>query len=107
MICKLDGFGNNLILSVEDEIEFIIEGMFIFFDLLKESVGKVIVVLWDNGVVIKVFIGDNLVVMVCICLEVGIDMYDILIGIQVEVMLDVELVFEVEKCVVFVWLMLL
>ncbi|SUH33978.1 Magnesium transporting ATPase, P-type 1 [Salmonella enterica subsp. enterica] len=83
---KLDGSGNNPTLSVEDETELTIEGMLTFLDPPKESAGKAIAALRDNGVAVKVLTGDNPVVTARICLEVGIDTHDILTGTQVEAM---------------------
>ncbi|MDI5676141.1 HAD-IC family P-type ATPase, partial [Salmonella enterica subsp. enterica serovar Anatum] len=98
---KLDGSGNNPTLSVEDETELTIEGMLTFLDPPKESAGKAIAALRDNGVAVKVLTGDNPVVTARICLEVGIDTHDILTGTQVEAMSDAELASEVEKRAVF------
>ncbi len=98
---KLDGSGNNPTLSVEDETELTIEGMLTFLDPPKESAGKAIAALRDNGVAVKVLTGDNPVVTARICLEVGIDTHDILTGTRVEAMSDAELASEVEKRAVF------
>lgn len=98
---KLDGSGNNPTLSVEDETELTIEGMLTFLDPPKESAGKAIAALRDNGVAVKVLTGDNPVVTARICLEVGIDTHDILTGTRVEAMSDAELAPEVEKRAVF------
>lgn len=81
--------------------------MLIFFDLFKESVEVVIVVLCENGVVVKVLIGDNLIIMVKICCDVGLESGELLSGFDIENMDDVMLVWEVELCMVFIKLMLL
>ncbi len=65
---------------MEDETELTIEGMLTFLDPPKESAGKAIAALRDNGVAVKVLTGDNPVVTARICLEVGIDTHDILTG---------------------------
>lgn len=75
--------------GVSDECDLVIVGLLIFFDLLKEIVGLVIVVLCENGVVVKVFIGDNLVVSVKICCEVGLDVGELLFGCDIDLMDDV------------------
>ncbi|SUG30812.1 Magnesium transporting ATPase, P-type 1 [Salmonella enterica subsp. arizonae] len=98
---KLDGSAAHRPLSTEDEKELTIEGMLTFLDPPKESAGKAISALRDNGVAVKVLTGDNPVVTARICLEVGIDAHDILTGTQVEAMSDVELEAEVEKREVF------
>ncbi len=86
---------------MEDETELTIEGMLTFLDPPKESAGKAIAALRDNGVAVKVLTGDNPVVTARICLEVGIDTHDILTGTRVEAMSDAELASEVEKRAVF------
>ncbi len=77
------------------------EGMLTFLDPPKESAGKAITALRDNGVAVKVLTGDNPVVTARICLEVGIDAHGILTGTQIEAMTDRELEREVEMCSVF------
>ncbi|WP_079774264.1 magnesium-translocating P-type ATPase [Salmonella bongori] len=98
---KLEGCEINPTLSTEDETALTIEGMLTFLDPPKESAGKAISALRDNGVAVKVLTGDNPVVTARICLEVGIDTHDILTGTQVEAMSDAELASEVEKRAVF------
>ncbi len=98
---KLDDSALHLPLSTADEQELTVEGMLTFLDPPKESAGKAIAALRDNGVAVKVLTGDNPVVTARICLEVGIDAHDILTGAQVEGMSDSELACEVEKRAVF------
>lgn len=98
---KLEGTAWNQPLSTVDEQGLTLEGMLTFLDPPKESVGKAITALRDNGVAVKVLTGDNPVVTARICLEVGIDAHDILTGAQIEVMSDSELEREVEKRAVF------
>lgn len=98
---KLDEMAQHQPLSTADEQGLTVEGMLTFLDPPKESAGKAIAALRDNGVAVKVLTGDNPVVTARICLEVGIDAHDILTGAQVEGMSDSELVSEVEKRAVF------
>lgn len=98
---KLDDAALNVPLTAADEQGLTVEGMLTFLDPLKESAGKAITALRDNGVAVKVLTGDNPVVTARICLEVGIDAHDILTGQQVESMTDRQLQQEVEKRAVF------
>lgn len=98
---KLDETALHQPLSTADEQGLTVEGMLTFLDPPKESAGKAIAALRDNGVAVKVLTGDNPVVTARICLEVGIDAHDILTGAQVEGMSDSELGCEVEKRAVF------
>ncbi|HBQ1170244.1 TPA: magnesium-translocating P-type ATPase [Klebsiella aerogenes] len=98
---KLDDTALNVPLTAADEQGLTVEGMLTFLDPPKESAGKAITALRDNGVAVKVLTGDNPVVTARICLEVGIDAHDILTGQQVESMTDRQLQQEVEKRAVF------
>ena len=98
---KLDDSALTTPLCTADEQGLTVEGMLTFLDPPKESAGKAIAALRDNGVAVKVLTGDNLVVTARICLEVGIDAHGILTGAQIEAMTDNELEREVEKRAVF------
>ncbi|EIQ0901765.1 TPA: magnesium-translocating P-type ATPase [Escherichia coli] len=98
---NLDDSALTTPLCSTDEKGLTVEGMLTFLDPPKESAGKAITALGDNGVAVKVLTGDNPVVTARICQEVGIDAHDILIGGQVEAMTDKELESEVEKRSVF------
>lgn len=98
---KLDDAALSVPLTAADEQGLTVEGMLTFLDPPKESAGKAITALRDNGVAVKVLTGDNPVVTARICLEVGIDAHDILTGQQVESMTDRQLQQEVEKRAVF------
>lgn len=98
---KLNDAALTTPLSTADEQGLTVEGMLTFLDPPKESAGKAITALRDNGVAVKVLTGDNPVVTARICLEVGIDAHDILTGAQIEAMTDNELEREVEKRAVF------
>lgn len=69
---KMDNYALTTPLSPADEQELTIEGMLTFLDPPKESAGKAITALRDNGVSVKVLTGDNPVVTARICMEVGI-----------------------------------
>ncbi|MGX5057019.1 magnesium-translocating P-type ATPase [Enterobacter asburiae] len=98
---KLDDSALTTPLCTADEQGLTVEGMLTFLDPPKESAGKAIAALRDNGVAVKVLTGDNPVVTARICLEVGIDAHGILTGAQIEAMTDRELEREVETRSVF------
>ena len=98
---KLDDSALTTPLCAADEQGLTVEGMLTFLDPPKESAGKAITALRDNGVAVKVLTGDNPVVTARICLEVGIDAHGILTGAQIEAMTDNELEREVETRSVF------
>ena len=98
---KLDDAALTTPLCTADERGLTVEGMLTFLDPPKESAGKAITALRENGVAVKVLTGDNPVVTARICLEVGIDANDILTGAQIEAMTDRELEREVETRSVF------
>lgn len=98
---KLDDSALTRPLCTADEQRLTVEGMLTFLDPPKESAGKAITALRDNGVAVKVLTGDNPVVTARICLEVGIDAHGILTGTQIEAMTDRELEREVEMRSVF------
>jgi Mg2+-importing ATPase len=98
---KLDDSALTTPLCNADEQGLTVEGMLTFLDPPKESAGKAITALRDNGVAVKVLTGDNPVVTARICLEVGIDAHGILTGAQIEAMTDRELEREVETRSVF------
>ena len=98
---KLDDSALTAPLCADDEQGLTVEGMLTFLDPPKESAGKAITALRDNGVAVKVLTGDNPVVTARICLEVGIDAHGILTGPQIEAMTDNELEREVETRAVF------
>ncbi|UAK22231.1 magnesium-translocating P-type ATPase [Kluyvera sp. CRP] len=93
---KLDDSALTTPLCTADEQGLTVEGMLTFLDPPKESAGKAITALRDNGVAVKVLTGDNPVVTARICLEVGIDAHGILTGAQIETMTDRDLEREVE-----------
>lgn len=98
---KLDDSTLTTPLCTADEQGLTVEGMLTFLDLPKESAGKAIAVLRDNGLAVKVLTGDNPVVTARICLEVGINAQGIPTGAQTEAMKDRDLERQVEMCSVF------
>jgi Mg2+-importing ATPase len=92
--------GNNSF-SVKDEQELTLIGYIAFLDPPKESTAPAIKALKQHGVTVKVLTGDNELVTVKICREVGLPIEGILLGADVEAMPDAELAAKVEQCNIF------
>lgn len=75
-----------------DEFDLIFEGYIVFFDLLKEIIVLVLKVLKVSGIIVKIFIGDSELVVVKVCYEVGLDVGEVVIGSDIEMLFDDELV---------------
>ncbi|UYK97522.1 magnesium-translocating P-type ATPase [Pantoea stewartii] len=93
--------GIALPLSSNDECELTIEGMLTFLDPPKESAGKAIQALKDSGVKVKVLTGDNPLVTLRVCQEVGLASEAMLTGNEIDDMSDAVLRTEVERCMIF------
>ncbi len=87
--------------EVMDEAGLILIGYIAFLDPPKESTAPAIKALKEHGVSVKVLTGDNELVTVKICREVGLPIEGILLGANVEDMPEVELAEMVEKCNIF------
>jgi Mg2+-importing ATPase len=87
--------------SKEDENDLVLKGYTAFFDPPKETAHEAIGALQKHGVAVKVLTGDNELVAVKICREVGIQTEYVLRGDQLENMSDEELAKEVERTTVF------
>lgn len=90
-----------------DEFDLIFEGYIVFFDLLKEIIVLVLKVLKVSGIIVKIFIGDSELVAVKVCYEVGLDVGEVVIGSDIEMLFDDELVNFVQCIMLFVCLMLM
>lgn len=90
------------IYGVADECGLMLVGYIVFFDPFKEFAAFVLKVFKAYGVVVKVLTGDNLLVAVKICCEVGLPVAGMLLGVDVEAMNDAVLFEAVEKTTVFV-----
>ncbi len=88
-------------LSREDECELTIEGLLTFLDPPKESAGKAIQALKDSGIRVKVLTGDNPLVTMRVCQEIGLASEAMLTGNEIEAMSDDELRRDVERCMIF------
>jgi Mg2+-importing ATPase len=87
--------------SVKDEQELILIGYIAFLDPPKESTAPALKALKQHGIAVKVLTGDNELVTVKICREVGLSIEGILLGAHIEDMTEFELAEQVERCNVF------
>ncbi|UIL53347.1 MULTISPECIES: magnesium-translocating P-type ATPase [Pantoea] len=88
-------------LSHSDERELTLEGLLTFRDPPKASAGKAIQALRDHGVAVKVLTGDNPLVTLRVCQDVGLRDPAMLTGDQIEAMDDAQLAQEAERCTLF------
>lgn len=87
--------------GIEDEAEMVLIGYLAFLDPPKPSAQEAIEALDTHGVEIKVLSGDNDLVTKTVCLQVGIDTQNILLGADIEDMDDEELKVEARKTNIF------
>lgn len=87
--------------SVADEQALTLIGYIAFLDPPKESTAPALKALKEHGVSVKVLTGDNELVTVKICREVGLPIAGILLGADVEAMSEKELAEKVEYCNIF------
>ena len=87
--------------SVKDEQELILIGYIAFLDPPKESTAPALKALKAHGITVKVLTGDNELVTVKICREVGLPIEGILLGADVEAMPEALLAEKVENCNIF------
>ena len=91
----------NVSYSVADEHALTLIGYIAFLDPPKESTAPAIKALEEHGVTVKVLTGDNELVTLKICREVGLRIEGVLLGAQVEDMLEAVLAEQVEQCNIF------
>ena len=87
--------------SVKDEQELTLIGYIAFLDPPKESTAPALKALKAHGITVKVQTGDNELVTVKICREVGLPIEGILLGSNVDAMPEAELAEKVEHCNIF------
>ena len=87
--------------SVKDEKELAIRGFLTFLDPPKESAYEAISALNEHGVGVKVLTGDNEIITIKVCREVGLEPGVPLLGIEIEQMDDVELKEQIEQRTIF------
>jgi len=77
--------------KTEDEANLIVRGFLTFFDPPKDSAAPAIRALQDYGVAVKVLTGDNAIVTLKVCRDVGLDPGTPLVGAEIEAMSDDQL----------------
>ncbi|VVE24250.1 magnesium-translocating P-type ATPase [Pandoraea nosoerga] len=87
--------------SVADERELVLVGYIAFLDPPKESTAPALQALAACGVDVKVLTGDNDLVTVKVCREVGLAVTGCVLGDAIESMSDAELARTVERANVF------
>ena len=87
--------------SVKDEQELTLIGYIAFLDPPKESTAPALKALKAHGITVKVLTGDNELVTVKICREVGLPIEGILLGADVDGMPEAMLAEKVEHCNIF------
>jgi len=87
--------------SVADEKDMTLIGFMGFLDPAKESAISAIKSLHEHGVTVKVLTGDNAIVAKKVCQDVGIGVTNILLGTDIEVLSDEELMGQVDETNLF------
>ncbi|UYZ84087.1 magnesium-translocating P-type ATPase [Entomomonas sp. E2T0] len=87
--------------TIADELDLVIEGFLTFLDPPKDTAEAALTALRDNGVGVKVLTGDNPVITLKICREVGLDAGEPLIGKEIDLLDDETLHSKVEEHTVF------
>lgn len=91
----------SLPLSAQAEQQLELQGILTFLDPAKESAISAIAALRENGVTVKVLTGDNAIITEKICHDVGLNISEIMSGLEVEALSDEELSQKVEQVSVF------
>jgi len=89
------------ICSKDDERELVLKGYVAFLDPPKNTAGRAIEALHNNGVAVKILTGDNQLISRKVCKDVGLSADPMLLGGDVEKMLDAELADAAEKTTLF------
>lgn len=87
--------------EVKDESDMILTGYLAFLDPPKSSAAPAIATLAEYGVATKILTGDNDKVTQAVCEKVGLDVDNILLGVEVDALSDEELSQAVEDTTVF------
>lgn len=87
--------------SVQDEKSLAIRGFLTFLDPPKESAYEAISALNEHGVGVKVLTGDNEIITIKVCREVGLEPGIPLLGNDIEKMSDAELKEQIEQRTIF------
>jgi Mg2+-importing ATPase len=87
--------------SVKDENNLIFLGLMAFLDPPKETAYEAIEILENHGIKVKVLTGDNDIITLKVCKQVGLQVEELLLGDAIEKMSDVELAKRVEQTTIF------
>ena len=87
--------------SRDDDSDLTLKGFIAFLDPPKDSAAEAIEALNANGVAVKILTGDNAIVTLNVCRQVGITVENYLVGPQVEAMGDDELTIAARTTQVF------
>ncbi|WLT05807.1 magnesium-translocating P-type ATPase [Gilliamella apis] len=87
--------------NVQDEKALAIRGFLTFLDPPKESAYEAISALSEHGVAVKVLTGDNEIITIKVCREVGLEPGIPLLGTEIEKMDDDELKQQIEQRTIF------
>ena len=87
--------------NVQDEKALAIRGFLTFLDPPKESAYEAISALSEHGVAVKVLTGDNEIITIKVCREVGLEPGIPLLGSEIEKMDDAELKEQIEQRTIF------
>lgn len=87
--------------SVQDETDLAIRGFLTFLDPPKESAYEAISALNEHGVGVKVLTGDNEIITIKVCREVGLEPGMPLLGTEIEKMDDDKLKEQIEQRTIF------
>ncbi|OCF98729.1 magnesium-translocating P-type ATPase [Gilliamella sp. wkB308] len=87
--------------SVQDETDLAIRGFLTFLDPPKESAYEAISALNEHGVGVKVLTGDNEIITIKVCREVGLEPGTPLLGTEIEKMDDDKLKEQIEQRTIF------
>jgi len=87
--------------SVKDESDLTLLGFIAFLDPPKDSAAPALATLKDYGVAVKILTGDNDIVTLKICRDVGLAVAGTLLGREIEAMDDATLAQKVEATTVF------
>ncbi|PFH11862.1 Mg2+-importing ATPase [Collimonas sp. PA-H2] len=87
--------------KTEDEANLVVRGFLTFFDPPKDSAAPAIRALQEYGVAVKVLTGDNAIVTLKVCRDVGLDPGTPLVGQEIEAMSEQQLNEAVKYTTVF------
>ncbi|MDN7929815.1 magnesium-translocating P-type ATPase [Burkholderia metallica] len=84
-----------------DERDLVVRGFLTFLDPPKESAAPALAALRENGVAVKVLTGDNPIVTMKVCRQVGLEPGKPMLGTEIEALDDATLAEVVERTIVF------